>query len=155
MRPLVIVVTFLLMMSACEILPSQFPGDNPSESVKTTDDLRISLDITASDIDELHDIRADFGLENITDDTLSYTFRSGCQSEFTISRNGTEIADSRDGRGCTAAITHLVLAPGESKTYDISTESMRNRGLEAGSYQMTAFLLGDKGVEISTTFSVQ
>lgn len=150
MHRLVTLLAFLMIVSACENLPGPFPGDSPSE----TDSLRIGLDLSSSDIDELHDIRADFSIENITEDTLRYTFRSGCKSEFVISQNGTEIVDSRDGRACPAVISHLTLAPGESKTYEISTESMPNREL-AGMYKLTAFLLDNKEIKASTTFTAE
>ena len=147
----------LLLLLGCDKIPllSSENGSEAYDASKITDGVRIELDIKSKKIMDLHDIKADFSLKNISDRPITYGFPSGCQSGYKIKRNQDIIFDSTRNMACITVLTSLSLEPGETKTMSISLELRENKELEQGRYKLEAFLLEDHGIRISTSFTVQ
>lgn len=140
---------FILIISGCDAVPLSSDDDKG-------DELALNLRMTSDSIETWQDIEAKFTVVNLSNDEVKFGFRSGCQTGFTIEKDGEVLVDSRGVFGCTAALSELKLKARESKTYTLSLANASNSDpLEPGTYKMTAFLLEDHSDETSTTFEVE
>jgi len=93
-----------------------------------------------------------FKVANTTKKPITYDFASGQQASFSITdAKGNPVWDSTASRALFRGITHLTLAPGESKTYQAVWNERENLGrpVPPGVYTVTARLLPMPRVVVS------
>ncbi|MDO8586893.1 MAG: BsuPI-related putative proteinase inhibitor [Armatimonadota bacterium] len=87
-------------------------------------------------------VRMELVVMNNTDRVMLFTFSSGQQFDFWVTRDGTEVWRWSRGKFFTQALTHLNLAPGQSKTFSTTWNQQDNDGRQVpiGSYVVSAQL---------------
>lgn len=103
-------------------------------------DLSTELELGDTVITNVQDIDATFSVRNKTDETKEYSFSSGCQVSFIISKNGTKIIKAEEKLICTRALTSFKLDKSESKTLELPTYF--DIDLKPGTYTIKAYLIG-------------
>ncbi|HCI69899.1 MAG TPA: hypothetical protein DF712_06565 [Balneola sp.] len=103
-------------------------------------DLETNLNLEEKEITNVQDIDATFSVRNGTDKVKKYSFSSGCQVSFLLSKDGVEKLRSEDNLGCIAIVTGIELIPNESETFKLPT--LFDVELEAGEYMIKAYLIG-------------
>lgn len=139
---------FVLLMMACT---------NPiSLSGELDGPLHLDLQLDSDQVESPQHLEATFTVRNVSDSTLSYEFPTGCQSGFTIEKDGQQIIDKKQSTFCTMALSTLRLEPKESKSFDISLSNLQEADtLHPGEYQINTFLLENHSKEISKTFEIK
>lgn len=117
-------------------------------------DLTTDLELEDTEITNVNDIDATFTVSNKTDETKEYSFSSGCQVSFLITKGDTKIIRSEENLFCTMALTSFKLEKDESKTFDLPTYF--DIDLVPGTYSMKAYLIGyEKEVFATRSFTVK
>ena len=148
----------LVLFVSCNdmLISSSEKAEKLRSSVKTTDVLKMELNITSKGIENLEDVEAEFKLKNISGEEIVYGFPSGCQFGYTIVKDQNTLFDSRKNLGCTGALTQLKLKPGQSKTFPISLDRFDiDKKPDKGTHELQAFLLEGHTDKISASFIVQ
>jgi hypothetical protein len=103
-------------------------------------DLTTDLELEDTEITTVKDIDATFLVRNKTDETKEYSFSSGCQVSFLISKDGVKKFRSEENLACIAVLTNIELSPNESETFKLPT--LFDVELESGNYSIKAYLIG-------------
>lgn len=116
-------------------------------------DLTTDLKLGEAEITNVQDIDATFTVRNKTDETKEYSFSSGCQISFIITKDGTKIIRSEENLFCTMALASFKLEKDESKTFELPTYF--DIDLKPGTYSIKAYLIGYEDEVFATkSFSV-
>jgi uncharacterized membrane protein len=116
-------------------------------------DLTTDLELGDTEITNVQDIDATFTVRNKTDETKEYSFSSGCQISFIITKDGTKIIRSEENLFCTMALASFKLEKDESKTFELPTYF--DIDLKPGTYSIKAYLIGYEDEVFATkSFSV-
>ncbi|MEP5944909.1 MAG: BsuPI-related putative proteinase inhibitor, partial [Balneola sp.] len=116
-------------------------------------DLTTDLKLGEAEITNVQDIDASFTVRNKTDETKEYSFSSGCQISFIITKDGTKIIRSEENLFCTMALASFKLEKDESKTFELPTYF--DIDLKPGTYSIKAYLIGYEDEVFATkSFSV-
>lgn len=116
-------------------------------------DLTTDLELGDTEITNVQDIDATFTVRNKTDETKEYSFSSGCQISFIITKDGTKIIRSEENLFCTMALASFKLEKDESKTFELPTYF--DIDLKPGTYTIKAYLIGYEDEVFATkSFSV-
>lgn len=103
-------------------------------------DLTTDLELEDTEITNVKDIDATFTVSNKTDETKEYSFSSGCQVSYLLSKDGVKKLRSEENLGCIAVLTNIELSPNESETFKLPT--LFDVELESGNYSIKAYLIG-------------
>ncbi|MEP2446919.1 MAG: BsuPI-related putative proteinase inhibitor [Balneola sp.] len=103
-------------------------------------DLTTDLKLGEAEITNVQDIDATFSVRNGTDKVKKYSFSSGCQVSFLLSKDGVKKLRSEENLGCIAIVTGIELIPNESETFKLPT--LFDVELETGEYMIKAYLIG-------------
>jgi hypothetical protein len=103
-----------------------------------------------------------YTISNHSGDTRTWQFSTGCQHDLTLTDAGGKVVKQlSDGRYCTQALTHITLAPGQTKTITGSiTLTDSNEQQLSGTFTAKAYLAPRSGVvftpvaEASATIAV-
>ena len=116
-------------------------------------DLTTDLELEDTEITNVKDIDATFLVRNKTDETKEYSFSSGCQVSFLLSKDGVKKIRSEENLACIAVLTNIELSPNESETFKLPT--LFDVELETGEYIIKAYLIGYEDEVFATkSFSV-
>lgn len=123
----------LVALTAC--------GGSPSEPSQGS--VALSLEASPSTVDPTGKVDLTLVLTNSSSRAARFDFRSGCQYNFAVFRNGEPVWDLLSRVGCAAVLTSFELQPGESRTFAASwTVSASNGGPAGpGEYQARGELL--------------
>lgn len=102
--------------------------------------LTTNLELGDTEITNVQDIDATFTVRNKTDETKEYSFSSGCQVSYLLSKDGVKKLRSEENLGCIAVLTNIELSPNESETFKLPT--LFDVKLESGNYSIKAYLIG-------------
>lgn len=103
-------------------------------------DLTTDLGLGEAEITNVQDIEATFTVRNGTDNVKKYSFPSGCQVSFLLSKDGVKKLRSEENLGCITIVTGIELNPNESETFKLPT--LFDVELEPGNYSIKAYLIG-------------
>lgn len=103
-------------------------------------DLTTDLELEDTEITNVKDIDATFLVRNKTDETKEYSFSSGCQVSFLITKGDTKIIRSEENLFCTMALTSFKLGKDESRSFKLPTYF--DIDLMPGTYSIKAYLIG-------------
>lgn len=103
-------------------------------------DLTTDLELEDTEITNVKDIDATFLVRNKTDETKEYSFSSGCQVSFLITKSSEKIIKAEEKLICTRALTSFKVPKNESKTFELPTYF--DIDLKPGTYSIKAYLIG-------------
>lgn len=148
MRLLVELFLTLFLFSSCDSVP--FLSSNEEEGP-----VQYELELNSEQISQLSHLEATFTVTNVSDEDQNFSFSSGCQYGFTVSKDKSIIFDSRDHIMCSQALTSFTLKPNDSKNFDIELSNAGDlEPLEQGTYRLNAFLLDDQSPAVTQSFTI-
>ncbi len=116
-------------------------------------DLTTDLELEEKEITNVQDIDASFTVRNKTDETKEYSFSSGCQASFLITKSSEKIIKAEEKLICTRALTSFKVPKNESKTFELPTYF--DIDLKPGTYSIKAYLIGyEDEVYVTKSFSI-
>mgnify|MGYP005760137825 FL=1 len=96
----------------------------------------------------------EFTVENQTGDDVDIVFTSGQEFDYIVYDNkGAKVKQLSDGMMYTQAIREVLLADGDSLTYEVPMEDVTD-DLPSGSYTITFIFTGDQRTEATTDFNI-
>jgi endoglucanase Acf2 len=98
------------------------------------------LKIENNNIDNIQEIEGSFVVTNDSDETIEFSFPSGCQSVFNIYKNGARVFESSKKIVCLRTLTSFELHPNETKSFELFNPF--DIFLEHGDYTIKAYLIG-------------
>ncbi len=116
-------------------------------------DLRTILELHNNEISNVQDVEAVFTVTNDSNETKEYSFSSGCQASFLITKSSEKIIKAEEKLICTRALTSFKVPKNESKTFELPTYF--DIDLKPGTYSIKAYLIGyEDEVYATKSFSV-
>lgn len=128
MKNLILFLLALIFSTACTV-------NNATESI-----IDSKLTIEDQSIKNLQNLSGSFKITNDTQEPIGFGFSSGCQSTFSIYKDGILVFNGRKNLFCTQALTSFELKVSESKTFPLSNDFEKH--LEPGNYTIKSYLIG-------------
>lgn len=134
----------------------RLPCKQPAASAPATKGMELRTDLAEYPAGK--PVRIELVVVNSTNRDMEFTFSSGQQFDFWVTRNSAQVWTWSRGKFFTQALTHLKLAPGQSKTFSASWNQQGNDGKQvpAGSYVVSGRLttMGERPPVASKTIGV-
>ena len=151
-------ILFFMFLSACgtgsttpdEQAPTTGSGEQKEPEVDDSEDASEGLRSTAAFQGETFT----FTVENQTGADVDIVFSSGQEFDYIVfDRNGAKVKQLSDDMMYTQAIREVLLADGDSLTYEVPMEEVTD-DLPSGAYTITFIFTSDQRTEATTDFNI-